>query len=788
MIVWGGDNPPAFPDLGTGGRYSPSSDTWTATGIVGAPPQRGFHTAVWTGTQMIVWGGSAYQGTVRNDGGRYTPSTDTWMATSIGTNLPTARYGHTAIWTGGVMVIWGGQGNDSGTLPLNSGGRYTPATDSWIATGTGLNLPSARSGHTAVWKPIGTEMIVWGGEDASGTPLNTGGRYNMSNNQWLATNAGVTAPSARTGHVAVWNASGTEMIVWGGEGASGALLNTGGRYNLANNQWTATSTGANVPSPRSLHTAVWTGAEMIVWGGFDGSRDVQSGGRYNPSTDAWVVTASSFSPEGPTGGQTTVWTGAEMIVWGGTKPFGMGSLRVNTGWRYNASTDTWAATSTGGNVPSAREDHTAVWTGTEMIVWGGADVGDSNTGGRYNPSTDGWAATSTAPYTPSPRSRHTAVWTGTEMIVWGGAGDNTGGRYNPSTDGWTATSGTNTPSVRLYHTAVWTGTEMIVWGGVDGTYANTGGRYSPSTDTWSATSTGTNTPSGRLEHTAVWTGTEMIVWGASGLAAYDTGGRYNPLTDAWTPTSIGANVPAGRALHSAVWTGTEMIVWGGTHLTSFNDGGRYSPSTDSWTRTSVGANVPSPRRRHSAVWTGEEMIVWGASSFPGLPGGRYCVDICGPSVSCGDGNSCTTDSCDSATGCVFSINSDPCSDGDGCTTNDTCGGGICNGGTVITAPPEIQNIAVAADKATYGWPAATYATRYDVARGGTGAFPVGPGGDDEVCFDNLLGTTLNDPAVPDPGTGFWYLARGANACGTGSYGTEGEHGTPGAERVTATCP
>ena len=32
--------------------------------------------------------------------------------------------------------------------------------------------------------------------------------------------------------------------------------------------------------------------------------------------------------------------------------------------------DTWTATTTD-NAPSARDGHTAVWTGSEMIVWGG---------------------------------------------------------------------------------------------------------------------------------------------------------------------------------------------------------------------------------------------------------------------------------------------------------------------------------------------------------------------------------------------------------------------------------
>ena len=132
--------------------------------------------------------------------------------------------------------------------------------------------------------------------------------------------------------------------------------------------------------------------------------------------------------------------------------------------------DTWTATSTT-NAPAARYAHTAVWTGSEMIVWGGGDgTNFLNTGGRYDPATDSWTATSTA-NAPEARALHTGVWTGSEMIIWGGGsgGDfNTGGKYNPGTDTWTATSTTNAPTARDSHTAVWTGSEMIVWGGGNG--------------------------------------------------------------------------------------------------------------------------------------------------------------------------------------------------------------------------------------------------------------------------------------------------------------------------------
>jgi N-acetylneuraminic acid mutarotase len=222
---------------------------------------------------------------------------------------------------------------------------------------------------------------------------------------------------------------------------------------------------------------------MIVWGGYfnDGNDHyLNTGGRYNPDSDSWAATSTTNAPAGRDY-HTAVWSGNEMIVWGGFD----GNNRFNTGGRYNPGTNSWAATSTT-SAPSARATHSAVWTGTEMIVWGGFGSDYLNNGGRYNPNTDSWIATSFL-NAPTARTSHTAVWTGNEMILWGGyffdGNDhflNTGGRYNPSTDGWTATSITDAPSGRLLHTVVWTGNEMIVWGGENDGFdivTSTGGRY-----------------------------------------------------------------------------------------------------------------------------------------------------------------------------------------------------------------------------------------------------------------------------------------------------------------------
>ena len=95
-----------------------------------------------------------------------------------------------------------------------------------------------------------------------------------------------------------------------------------------------------------------------------------------------------------------------MIVWGG----GENSLPSNTGGRYDPGTDSWTATTTA-NAPTARFNHTAVWTGSEMIVWGGVDdvPGLTNTGGRYNPSTDSWTNTGTGDAPSAPSLSHGSV-------------------------------------------------------------------------------------------------------------------------------------------------------------------------------------------------------------------------------------------------------------------------------------------------------------------------------------------------------------------------------------------
>ncbi|MBI2551791.1 hypothetical protein HYW17_00615 [Candidatus Uhrbacteria bacterium] len=337
---------------------------------------------------------------------------------------------------------------------------------------------------------------------------------------WMAIST-TDAPAARYSHTAIW--TGSEMVVWGGAGDSSGL-NTGGQYDPVTNRWTPTYT-AGAPAARAHHTAIWTGSEMLVWGGYN-SWTLNTGGQYDPVTGRWTAIPTTGAPAARIY-HTAVWTGSEMLVWGGADdrlPF-----PLNTGGQYDPVTGRWTAIP----APGARSLHTAIWTGSEMIVWGGREIVIFNTGERYDPITNIWTAISTAFGAPAARYLHTAIWTGSEMIVWGGTDDSgrfhTGDRYDPITNTWTAISTAGAPAGRYYHTAIWTGSEMLVWGGEGegGSILNTGGQYDPATNTWTSTSTA-DAPEARTYHTAIWTGSEMLVWGGYAGPTFNTGGRYRP--------------------------------------------------------------------------------------------------------------------------------------------------------------------------------------------------------------------------------------------------------------------
>ncbi|HRI63209.1 MAG TPA: hypothetical protein PK156_03200 [Polyangium sp.] len=347
--------------------------------------------------------------------------------------------------------------------------------------------------------------------------------------------------------------------------------------------WTPIN-ASNEPRPRSGMAAAWTGSKLLLWGGgqivFEqGSYDVNEGSIYDSQSNTWspMSTMHTLRPRWYASG---IWTGTHFLVWGGGSA-AFGGYHGD-GAAYQLATDSWSAISSVA-APSPRYRHTAVWTGTEMIVWGGyGDIeGYRGDGARYDPLMDTWKPMN-AEGAPTPRYSHSAIWTGREMLIWGGYGQSVtwgdGAAYDPMTDSWRPIGSQGAPSARRGHSAIWTGSTMLIWGGQswnsNGALFSDGAIYDPLVDTWTSIST-TNAPEARVEHPVLFTGTSMIIWGGSVLNNWtsDTGGIYDIATDSWEPTS-NCNVPGATGGHTAVWTGQDMLIFGGVGRTPLS---RFTP-------------------------------------------------------------------------------------------------------------------------------------------------------------------------------------------------------------------
>jgi N-acetylneuraminic acid mutarotase len=334
-----------------------------------------------------------------------------------------------------------------------------------------------------------------------------------------------------------------------------------------------------------IRASVWTGSEVLIFGrvmdledGAATGRDFDVVAAYNPATDSWRSLPAGPGREGSFEGfNQTVWTGSKTLVWGITNK------------SFDPATNRWRrlpAPAAGDGGPSV-----AVWTGRQMIGWGGGCCGGYDaSGAAYTPATNSWEKLPPAPLA----GRHASgAWTGKELVILGG--NDADGKvfsdaaaYDPATRRWRRLP--PLPEPRTGATATWDGTEVLVIGGQGSLGAHPelyadGVAYNPATNRWRRVPA-MEFP--RQGHVAVWTGGRLLVWGgrtelAGAPARPSHGEAYDPVSDRWSP--LPRSPLRGRIGATAVWTRTTLIVWGGVSVGPdpvrlFADGAAYTPGTE----------------------------------------------------------------------------------------------------------------------------------------------------------------------------------------------------------------
>jgi|GEM_PF-6326162 len=131
FLVWGGRDLSSSPAKNDGAAFDPATGTWTPLSKANAPSGRWGHTSVWTGTTMIVFGGTDASGNSQWNGKRYDPVLDKWTDMRAPPNGTESRFNSSMTWTGTEFIVWGGSRLADGGSERNDGVAYDPVTDTW---------------------------------------------------------------------------------------------------------------------------------------------------------------------------------------------------------------------------------------------------------------------------------------------------------------------------------------------------------------------------------------------------------------------------------------------------------------------------------------------------------------------------------------------------------------------------------------------------------------------------------------------------------------------------------
>lgn len=331
-------------------------------------------------------------------------------------------------------------------------------------------------------------------------------------------------------------------------------------------------------SARYGSLAAWTGEEFLVVGGSvrTGAATEEyspQGAAYNPATERWRPL-----PDAPfqlTDKSIAVWTGTELLVVGGAVPTGPGTAEwTSQAAAYAPQRNLWR------RLPPAplrpRWNAFSAWTGTRLLVWGGAavvpgieDVSILGDGASYDAAAGSWQ-----PISQSPRptgARGPSVWTGDRWLLGGGENGTDGGtdhgwvEYDPRTDGWRRLPDPPFPG-DLVQQAVIVDDRVLVWPQP----GSSGAAYLPATRRWEPVAALPGALGvGEVSRLLVPVDGGVVVVGSELHEPAWRLGMYNAMANTWSDMPGPPVTPRQSAAVSG--GGSWLLIWGG-----FGSGGLSS--------------------------------------------------------------------------------------------------------------------------------------------------------------------------------------------------------------------
>ncbi len=315
-----------------------------------------------------------------------------------------------------------------------------------------------------------------------------------------------------------------------------------------------------------------------------------------PRPDAWYIDPGPLSPRG---GHQVMWTGDEMIVWGGSTADSPPNLV--DGAAFDPDTTTWRM------LPPMPDDTwrqtVAVWAGDEMLVVSGASV-DS-----YDPDSDEWRTIGDGIALSTESQAH---WTGTRVAVWTAEGISL---FDPRDGVWEELPDPGFGGPGRWEGALRSARATLIAVGLDAPYCSARLAAKWNGTAWDALpkvdlAAGEYADCGYPNQTAVVDG-YLVYWTDSIHPTLALNLLTEELRTIDTIPLSGAEGPSGPI---EVGSGILVPQWGEA---------AWLPTIDaSW----VSLDMPGQGWNADMIWTGDEVMMWGATCCYGSSNTQFTVD------------------------------------------------------------------------------------------------------------------------------------------------------------------
>ncbi|XP_057962846.1 acyl-CoA-binding domain-containing protein 4 [Malania oleifera] len=268
-------------------------DQWVSPSVSGQRPKARYeHGAAVVQDKMYIFGGN-HNGRYLNDLQVLDLRSWTWskIEVKVAAESPESSSpvtippcaGHSFIpWENKLLSIAGHTKDPSETILVKA---FDLQTCTWSTLRTYGKAPVSRGGQSVT--PVGTSLVIFGGQDAKRSLLNDLHILDLETMTWDEIDAVGVPPSPRSDHAAAVHAQ-RYLLIFGG-GSHATCFNDLHVLDLQAMEWSRPTQQGEIPSPRAGHASVTVGENWFIVGGGDNKSGVSETVVLNMSTLVWSV-------------------------------------------------------------------------------------------------------------------------------------------------------------------------------------------------------------------------------------------------------------------------------------------------------------------------------------------------------------------------------------------------------------------------------------------------------------------------------------------------------------------